>query len=76
MQVLRIVCGCKTGAGGADDDMYQLPQVLDVDMTFIPIHNFLPRRSFWLNGQNYNFAPFITPNTSSSGSASSNIFGI
>ena len=66
----------KTGAGGADDDMYQLPQVLDIDMTFIPIHNFLPRRSFWLNGQNYNFAPFITPNTSSSGSASSNIFGI
>lgn len=68
----------KTGTGGQDDDMYQLPHVIDVDLTFIPIHNFLPRRSFWLNGSNYNITPFITPNTSvaNTTSGSTNLFGI
>lgn len=28
-----------------DEDMHELPQVLNVDMSFIPIYNFLPRKS-------------------------------
>lgn len=49
---------------GRDGDMYQLPQILTLDITFTPIHNFLPRRSFWLSGDNYNITPFYTPNVS------------
>lgn len=47
---------------GQDKDMYQLPQMLTLDISFTPIHNFLPRRSFWLNQDNYNITPIYTPN--------------
>ena len=50
-----------------DKDMYQLPQMLTLDISFTPIHNFLPRRSFWLNNDNYNITPFYTPNIDDSG---------
>ena len=33
------------GANSLDDDMHELPQIMDVSMTFIPIYNFLPRKS-------------------------------
>lgn len=52
---------------GEDKDMYQLPQMLTLDISFTPIHNFLPRRSFWLSGDNYNITPFYTPNVDNSG---------
>ena len=32
-------------AGGLDKDMHELPQMLKVEMSFIPIYNFLPRKS-------------------------------
>jgi hypothetical protein len=33
------------GSGGNDNDMHELPMLLNVGMTFIPIYNFLPRKS-------------------------------
>jgi len=43
---------------GADADMYQLPQMVDVACNFTPIHNFLPRRAVDID----KIPPFITPN--------------
>lgn len=59
---------------GADDEMYQLPQYLEVSCTFVPIHDFLPRRGSIINPADPNTAlipPFITPNT-----PGKNYFGI
>jgi hypothetical protein len=51
---------------GKDKDMYQLPHVLNLNIQFTPIHNFLPRRSFGAGSlsTNYKITPFITPNSS------------
>ena len=35
-----------TGDTGTDTDMHELPQLIKCNMTFIPIYNFLPRKSF------------------------------
>lgn len=35
-----------TGLTGTDTDMHELPQLIKCNMTFIPIYNFLPRKSF------------------------------
>jgi hypothetical protein len=58
---------------GADDDMYQLPQLLEASCQFTPIHDFLPRRS-WItaNGEKH-IVPLITPNE---GNGTGNNFGI
>jgi len=45
-------------SGGLDKDMHELPMMLKVDMEFIPIWNFLPKRSIYSNG-NFNLTPFI-----------------
>lgn len=59
----------------ADDDMYQLPQLLEASCQFTPIHDFLPRRS-WISpgktGNTTHIVPFITPNEGAKG----NKFGI
>ena len=34
-----------TGNTGTDTDMHELPQLIKCNMTFIPIYNFLPRKS-------------------------------
>jgi hypothetical protein len=34
-----------TGLTGTDTDMHELPQLIKCNMTFIPIYNFLPRKS-------------------------------
>ena len=34
-----------SGVTGADTDMHELPQLIKCNMTFIPIYNFLPRKS-------------------------------
>lgn len=34
-----------TGDTGVDTDMHELPQLIKCNMTFIPIYNFLPRKS-------------------------------
>ena len=34
-----------TGVTGTDADMHELPQLIKCNMTFIPIYNFLPRKS-------------------------------
>lgn len=34
-----------TGTTGTDTDMHELPQLIKCNMTFIPIYNFLPRKS-------------------------------
>lgn len=34
-----------TGDTGTDTDMHELPQLIKCNMTFIPIYNFLPRKS-------------------------------
>jgi hypothetical protein len=49
-----------------DKDMYQLPHVLNLNVQFTPIHNFLARRSFGVGAtsSDYKITPFITPNTS------------
>ncbi len=50
---------------GADDDMYQLPQRLDVACQFTPIHDFLPRRSVPIkvgNNTQYYITPLTTRN--------------
>jgi hypothetical protein len=46
--------------------MYQLPHVLNLNVQFTPIHNFLARRSFGVGAtsSDYKITPFITPNTS------------
>lgn len=63
-----------------DDDMLELPHVLEVACSFTPIHDFLPRRSWVPSGnetgtdrENINITPLITPNTNSS---EGNKFGI
>lgn len=33
--------------GGEDSDMYELPKMIDVQLNFTPIHNFLPQNSLW-----------------------------
>lgn len=30
-----------------DSDMYELPKMIDVQLSFTPIHNFLPKNSLW-----------------------------
>jgi hypothetical protein len=60
---------------GVDSDMYQLPQILTLAIQFTPIHNFLARRSYKMEGQ-YEITPFITPNEASSGAGTKNKFGI
>jgi hypothetical protein len=35
----------EAGATGVDADMHELPQLIKCNMTFIPIYNFLPRKS-------------------------------
>ena len=60
---------------GIDSDMYQLPQVLTLAINFTPIHNFLARRSYKMEGQ-YEITPFMTPNEASSGAGTKNKFGI
>ena len=37
-----------------DSDQYQLPHMLDVSCTFLPVHDFIPRKSI-------SFSPFIGP---------------
>jgi hypothetical protein len=32
---------------GTDSDMYELPKMIDVQLGFTPIHNFLPKNSLW-----------------------------
>jgi hypothetical protein len=32
---------------GEDSDMYELPKMIDVQLSFTPIHNFLPKNSLW-----------------------------
>lgn len=44
-----------------DDDMYQLPQSMDITCQFTPIHDFLPRRSVSTNGEYY-VTPLIARN--------------
>lgn len=36
----------EAGATGTDADMHELPHLIKCNMTFIPIYNFLPRKSF------------------------------
>ena len=55
---------------GADDDIYQLPHLVDVSCQFTPLHDFLPRRGRGA-GDNALIPPFITPNT-----PGKNVFGI
>lgn len=46
---------------GDENDMYQLPHVLELSCQFTPIHNFLARRSYSIGDKTY-ITPFITPN--------------
>ena len=69
------------GQGGKDEDMYQLPHVLEVSCQFTPIHDFLARRS-WIpsanrsnNPDNANITPLITPNPTDN-SSQGNKFGV
>lgn len=57
---------------GADDDMYQLPHVIEASCQFTPIHDFLPRRSWITANQERHIVPLITPNEGAQG----NSFGI
>ena len=48
---------------GTENDVYQLPHVLEVSCQFTPIHNFLPRRSYFGGDGVAHITPLITPNT-------------
>jgi len=41
--------------GGIDNDMHELPHLIEVDVNFTPIHSFVPSKSA--------IKPFITPNS-------------
>ncbi len=45
--------------GGAASNQYEVPKHIKVNLSFKPIHNFLPRR---VMGDNPNRAPFVTRN--------------
>jgi hypothetical protein len=51
--------GSNNGSNDNDNKVYELPHTLDVSLTFIPIHDFLPKKSSEL--------PFITPNKKDNG---------
>lgn len=49
--------------GAPDNDMYQLPHMIEATTTFVPVHNFLPRRSWIGYDGTTHITPLITPNT-------------
>jgi hypothetical protein len=50
--------------GGTDDDMQELPQIMDCGITFKPIHNFIPE-AVGIN----RLLPYITNPTPNAGTA-------
>jgi hypothetical protein len=48
-----------------DNNQYEVPKHIKVNLSFKPIHNFLPRRVSVTDGVNIDKAPFITPNSTS-----------
>jgi hypothetical protein len=46
--------------GGEGKDQYEVPKHINVNMSFKPIHSFLPRKAKYKDGKSQNNTPFIT----------------
>ena len=46
--------------GGGGKDQYEVPKHINVNMSFKPIHSFLPRKAKYKDGKSQNNTPFIT----------------